>query len=188
MFLVYCAGLGVSFFSLAGLLADALREDARTWFDDGAPVRLAGYFLAAVGVLFSALWLSEVGPALARGTIPSSLTEGGFFTNPVHVLDLSLLLPAMIASGVSLARRRSFGYAVGPMMLVFNVIMPLAIIGMFISMRMQGVPTDLTPVPVLGAIVLASLGILAALVRRLRTEGGPASTSDGASIGVRPLG
>jgi hypothetical protein len=187
LFLVYCAGLGLSFFSLAGLLADALREDERTWFDDGAPVRLAGCFLAAVGVLFCALWLSEIAPALARGTVPPSLTEGGFFTNPVHVLDLSLLLPAMIASGVSLARRRSFGYAVGPMLLVFNVIMPLAIIAMFIAMRMQGVPTDLTPVPVLGAIALVSLGVLAVLVRGLRTDGATASAAHGASITARPL-
>jgi hypothetical protein len=177
LFLVYCAGLGVSFFSLAGLLAGSLREDARTWFDDQAPARLAGVLLVVIACLFAALWFSEIVPALAQGTIPASLAEGAFFTNPVHVLDLSLLLPAMIASGVSLARRRAFGYAVGPLMLVFNVLMPVAIIAMFVAMRAEGVPTDLTPVPVLAAIVFSSLGILVSLLRHVRTGDRAASAT-----------
>lgn len=171
LFLVYCAGLGLSFFSLGGLLATALVEDRRTWFDDGAPARLAGWFLVVVGGLFVALWLSEIAPALARGSVPASLPEVGLFTNPVHVLDLSLVLPAAIASGASLARRRSFGYAVGPMILVFNALMSLAIIAMFVALKVLGVPTDLTPVPVLGANVLASLALFIAFARRLRAEG-----------------
>ena len=89
--------------------------------------RLAGWLLGAIGAVFAVLWLSEIIPALVRGVPPASLAEGAFVTNPVHVLDLSLVLPLVIASGVSLARRQPFGYAVAPAMLVFNVIMPLAI-------------------------------------------------------------
>lgn len=169
LFLVYCAGLGLSVFALAAQLARELGQDARPLVP-GAPARLAGGFLVVVAVMFAALWLAEIVPALARGTAPPSLAEGGFFTNPVHVLDLSLLLPAMIASGVSLLRGRAFGHALAPIMLVFDVLMTLAIVAMFVSMRAEGVPADLSPVPVLVAIVVVSLGLLVALLRPL---GGP---------------
>jgi hypothetical protein len=133
-----------------------------------APTRLAGWLLGAVGAVFAVLWLSEIIPALVRGVPPASLAEGAFFTNPVHVLGLSLVLPLLIASGVSLTRRQPFGYAVAPIMLVFNVIMPLAIASMFGSMRLQGVPIDLTPAVPLAFIVVISMAALRAMLRNLR--------------------
>jgi hypothetical protein len=168
LFLVYCAGLGLSVFSLAGILAATLREGARGWFEDRAPVRLAGWFLVAVGTMFAALWLAEIVPALTRGTLPASLAEGATFTNAVHVLDLSLFLPAMVASGASLARRRSFGLVLGPMLLAFTALMLLAIVAMMLEMRRRGVPSDLSPLPILVTLGAAALAVFAALVRRIR--------------------
>ncbi len=184
LFLVYCVGLGISFFTLAGLLAAVLREEPQTWLDDDAPVRIAGGFLVGVGSLFAALWLSEIVPALARGTVPVNLAEAGLVTNPVHVLDLSLVIPAVVASGASLARRRRLGCALGPMMLAFNAFMLLAIVAKLFSMRASGVPSDLGPALALGAIAAASVALLVALARRLR-RGGPArGAADDASRAV----
>jgi hypothetical protein len=169
LFLVYCAGLGSSVFSVAGLLVTAFCERAQEFAPTDA-TRLAGWLLGAVGAVFAVLWLSEIIPALVRGVPPASLAEGAFFTNPVHVLDLSLVLPLLIASGVSLARGQPFGYAVAPVMLVFNVIMPLAIVSMFGSMRLLRVPVDLTPAVPLAVIVVISMAALRAMLRNLRHE------------------
>ena len=43
----------------------------------------------------------------------------GLFTNPVHVLDLSILLPALALSGVLLLRRRAAGFLLAPLLLGF---------------------------------------------------------------------
>jgi hypothetical protein len=67
-------------------------------------VRLAGVTQVAFGALFALIWLSEIVPALFRGAPPPSVVEAGLLTNPVHVLDLSLLLPGLLFSGISLLR------------------------------------------------------------------------------------
>jgi hypothetical protein len=170
LFLVYCAALGLSCFSLAGLVGGLLREDASSWFDERAPVRVAGGFLVLVALAFGALWLAEVIPSLASGTPPASIAEVGAFTNPVHVLDLALLLPAMLVSGLALLRRRSFGYALAPVLLGFNVLMPLAMAGMVAMMGRRGIPVDATPLYVLAAIAVGSAAVLAAFLRRLRPD------------------
>jgi hypothetical protein len=61
-------------------------------------------------VLFAALWLKEVLPAVLRGSTPGSIGEAGLLVNPVHVLDLSLLLPAMLIAGITLWRRQPLAW------------------------------------------------------------------------------
>jgi hypothetical protein len=164
LFLVYCAGLGASVLSLARFLAEEVRDPGPA--PASGPARAGGALLLASSLLFALLWLSDVVPALARGTAPASLAEGGFFTNPVQVLDLSLVLPAMAASGVSLWRGGTVGRAVAPVMLAFGVLMPLAIVAMIVSMRHHGVPAGLGPALPLAALAGASAAALRPLLRR----------------------
>jgi predicted permease len=91
----------------------------------------------------------------------------------------------MIASGISLARRGAFGFAVGPPMLVFNVLMPIAIIAMFVAMRIEGVPTDLTPVAVLATLALASAFLVARFLRGRRHSGVAVHRSANADASMR---
>jgi hypothetical protein len=170
LFLVYCAVLGLSCFALAGIAGGALREDIRSWYGARAPVRLAGGFLVAVALMFGALWLSEVIPAIVRGAAPASIAEVGAFTNPVHVLDLALLLPAMLVAGASLLRSRPLGYVLGPMMLTFNVLMPLAIAGMVVAMHLRGLPANLALLGVFAVIIVVSTALLISLISSFRRE------------------
>jgi hypothetical protein len=177
LFLVYCAALGTSSFSLAGLAASALRDDPRSWYERPPPARLAGALLVIVAVLFAGLWLAEIVPALAAGSPPASIAEVGSFTNPVHVLDLALLLPAMALTGVSLLRDRPLGHAAGPALLTFNVLMPIAIVAMVVSMRLRGLPASLAPLVAFALLVPAMAVVLALFLRRLRP--GPAALREG---------
>jgi hypothetical protein len=170
LFLVYCVSLGLSFFTLMLLLGAFLAEDVRAWFAPRAPVRTAAVLQVAIAVVFAFLWLSEIVPALVGGRTPASLVEGGFFTNPVHVLDLSVLLPALALSGVLLLRRRREGFVLAPLLLGFAVLMAAAIVGMMLMMRRRGVAIDAGSSLVLVAMALASAVVLAALLRRVRPE------------------
>ena len=76
-----------------------------------------------MGVLFAALWLSELVPALVTGRTPASLTEAGLWVNPIHVIDLALVLPAFIVTGIAAVRRQGTGrFWLGPW-LAFSVLM-----------------------------------------------------------------
>ncbi len=166
-FLVYCAGLGLSFFGLATIGVQLARRDVAAWFDDGAPVRLAGWTLVGIAVAFSLLWLGEVVGALLAGTPPASTVEAGLVVNPVHVLDLSLLLPGMLVAGVALLWRRALGYVLAPVMLSFALLMTAAIVGMLVAMRSWGVRVDLVVPAFLGVATVISTYALVRLLGHL---------------------
>lgn len=100
LFLLWVAVLGLSVYTLIGGLASLEPARVRASFRSQPPVRSAAGLLLAIGVVFGLLWLSEIIPAALAGTTPPALTDTGLATNPVHVLDLAVLLPAAILSGV----------------------------------------------------------------------------------------
>ena len=170
LFLVYSAALGASFYALVSGIVACSREDARAWFSPRAPGRTVGVFSTVIGLAFYALWLSEVIPALAAGTAPASLAAVGLITNPVQVLDIGIVLPAFIAGGVALARRRTLGYWLVPVMLTFAVLMDVALIGMDVSMAARGVPGGGQRIPMFAVMAAVTLGMLVGMLRRSATR------------------
>jgi len=167
LFLVYCATLGLSFYALLSLLVRLLVENPSAWYRGPVPSRVTGIFLLVVSAGFGLLWLGQIVPALLAGTDPAGLSEIGLLTNPVHVLDLSLLLPALAVAGVSLLRRGALGAALAPVLLSFNVFMPLAIAGMVVVMRARGIGGGLGLAMATTGIALVSAVLLVAFLRQV---------------------
>jgi hypothetical protein len=166
MFLVYCAALGVSFFALNGAYVQL--KDKGVGFVESVATTVAGYFLVAIGVLFGVVWLADVVPAIFSNSTPTSILEAGTPTNPVYVIDLSVILPLHIASGIALLRRRPFGALLAPVVLAFGVMMALSIAGMMIVMRRRGVDASLGVAAGMTVVSLMSAAVLAGLLRKLR--------------------
>ena len=76
-----------------------------------------GWFLLVVGVAFTVLWLSDVGPSALGGRPPAHLGPGGT-PYAVYVLDLVVALPAVVATGVMLLRRHPVAPIVAGVVLV----------------------------------------------------------------------
>ncbi len=170
LFLVYTWALGLAFAALVGVVSALQRDEVGQWFGGRAPVRVAGGFSVLIGLLFYALWLSEVVPVTLSGRMPQSALDAGLITNPVHVLDLGIVLPAFIAGGIALWRRRTLGYWLVPTMLGFGVVMDVALIGMVLSMRADGLTVP-GPPPALFAGMAAVTAVLLALLLRDVREG-----------------
>jgi hypothetical protein len=167
LFLVYCTILGSSTFAFVDLIA-VCTEDRDAWYDERAPIRITAATLMGIAGIFGVLWLIQIVPALVTGTDPAGLEEVGLAANPVHVLDLSLLLPAMIVVGVGLLRRRSFGDVLAPILLTFAIVMAIAIGGMVAMMYRRGLALDIAPTIVMAVVATWCLGVLMALLRHLR--------------------
>ncbi|HEY6174583.1 MAG TPA: hypothetical protein VIX73_09080 [Kofleriaceae bacterium] len=168
LFLVYCTVLGSSTFALVDLVIALRAEDGDSWYDERAPIRITAATLIGIAGIFGVLWLIQIVPALVTGTDPAGLEEVGLAANPVHVLDLSLLLPAMIVVGVALLRRHSFGDALAPMLLTFAITMAIAIGGMVAMMYRRGLALDAAPTIVMAVVAIWCLGVLMALLRCVR--------------------
>jgi hypothetical protein len=155
LFLVYVAALGLSSYaviwSVGGLRAD------NQHFTQPPAHRLAGYTSITIGVLFGLLWLSELIPATVSGEVPQSVIDAGLWVNPIHVIDLALLLPGFIIAGyLTLQGKASGQFFVGPL-LVFSVLMGASIVAAMILMTVEGFKNTLSPLIMVMLIVLASL-------------------------------
>ncbi|HPT37302.1 MAG TPA: hypothetical protein PLZ44_03320 [Methanothrix sp.] len=149
--------LGISFYALIGALMSACTASLSTSFLSNTRSKSVSLFLMAVGVLFSLLWLSEIIPCLLKNSIPVSVLESGLFVNPIQVLDLAFLMPAMIMTSVLLWRKQMLGFLLAVPLMVFMVIMGAAIIAMFIISAERGMPVALPAELMIGLITAGSL-------------------------------
>jgi len=127
LFLVYCAALGVSIYTLLGTLGRLWQTTPHFDLAGSMPHRGAAGFLVGVGVVFALLWLAQLVPSALHGTVPTELAATGLLTNPVHVIDLSFILPLHVIAGVALWRKRSTLALLGGVMLVFGAMMSSSI-------------------------------------------------------------
>ena len=163
LFLLYCAAFGAALYLLISVSVSLLREDSSASLE-GAPRRSAGALLIAIALAFGALWLAQLVPSARSGISPRELVESGLFTSPIHVLDLSFILPLHVIAGVALWRRRRFAFVLASALLVFDAVMTGAIAFLTI---VQGATSDGVPVAI--AMSALSIGSIALLVMMVRT-------------------
>lgn len=166
LFLVWVAVLGLSTFALAGGLATVPAAAVMARFGARAmPVQ--AWFVIVAATSFALLWLSEIVPDLVAGGASRSALAWSVPTNPVHVLDLALFLPALIACGVLLLRRRPFGYAtvVGQLVLLALTCLPI-LVTPFVAAARGHEPGWAVLLPI-GVVFVAVLGVLVATLRRI---------------------
>ncbi|MGC5585041.1 hypothetical protein [Ornithinimicrobium sp. W1665] len=150
LFLVYVAVLGLSAWALVFHHGPLRRADLT--FPAGRVRRTAAAVSIGVGVLFGGLWLGELVPALLAGEVPASIVEAGLWVNPIHVVDLSMVLPAFVLTGVAAWRGRAWGLLwLGPW-LVFSALMGTSIVAAMLLMAAGG-QTGTLPATVLVSVV-----------------------------------
>lgn len=155
LFLAYVGVLGCSAYAWASALHQRPFASMEHRGTSRGRTR-AGWVLMVIGVLFGLLWLAEIIPALVYGTVPASMTEAGLIVNPVHVIDLSIVLPAMVIAGRWLQMGKREGDWFGPSWLVFSVLMGLSIVATMVLELSRG-NQEVRPVLImLGIVVLAS--------------------------------
>ena len=123
-----------------------------------------------MAVLFGLLWLSEDVPALLAGVRPQSVNDMALPTNPVHILDLAFFLPAAIATGVLLLKRRPFAYTVAPALIVFLILTGVPILITPLVQAARGETANWGVIGPIGVLTLALLGLLAWLLATIQTR------------------
>ena len=143
LFLVYVATFGIATYTLVFGLAGIDAAGVARAFGGRTPTRLVGTVLVGMSVLTALMWLVQDVPALLSGRVPNDVVEAGLLTNPTHVLDLGLVLPACVIAGLLLARRRAWGFVLGAYFLVNFAALGVAIVSMTLFMLADGQPFNL---------------------------------------------
>jgi hypothetical protein len=127
LFVAYCFILGLSFYSLLYFLFSYTRlQQTGTFFEKRIVKTIAVYFLV-ISLIFYCIWLWENIVSILNHTIPLTLIETGLPTNPVQVLDLSIVLPGIFTVSVLLLKKKSAGLFFVPAILTFFILMDVTI-------------------------------------------------------------
>ena len=170
LFILYCMTLGLAFYAFLYFLFSEIKEPIVTRFIDKVPVKTVGIYLIILAGLFFLLWLSDIIPANLSNTIPTSIAENGLITNPVHALDLSVVLPGMVFVAILLLKRKPLGLLLSPTVLTFTILMDITIGLLVIVMKMKGIEADLSVAFIMGLLSLFTLGLLICFLRSINLK------------------
>jgi hypothetical protein len=167
LFLVYVALLSLSLWSL--VLGVSRTDPGAVGVQTGHKrlARMVAVYLLVVAALFTLAWLKDILPAIAGDTSPASLKGMRLPTNPVHVLDLSVLLPLAALSGAWLLRKRAWGHLLAGILLTTLTIVGVSVMSGMVFEYLQDRSISLAPLPMLAVVTLVGLWLLVAYVRRL---------------------
>lgn len=158
-FLLYTATFGLSFFSLLFGIIDFDKNWIKNAVTEKTPIQLVSRFLTFFATIFALLWLKGVVSAYLTGLTPADIIATGLPTNPVWVLDLSILLPAFFIVANLMKNRFTLGIVLAPVCLMFAILMGINIISMIITMSIEGVSDDLAS----SSPILIIIGLITAV-------------------------
>ncbi|MCK4559888.1 MAG: hypothetical protein KAV45_08905 [Calditrichia bacterium] len=170
LFIVYCLVLGLSFYAFLYFFLSQIKEPIDSWFSDTVPVKTVGIYLMILSGLFYLLWLSEIIPAIFSNTTPATIIETGLVTNPVHALDLSVVLPGFMIVGILLLKKNPKGLLLAPAVLTFCILMDITIGTLMIVMDIRGIETDLSLTVIMVLLALFTLGLLIWFLKSLQLK------------------
>ena len=168
LFLLWVAVFGLCLYALIGGVTAVEHKAVESSFMSRRASTVVAWFLIITAVLFGLLWLSEDVPALLSGTTPQSLIDMALPTNPVHILDLGFFIPAVIATGVLLLRRKPLAYTLAPSCIVFLVLTGVPILLTPVVQAVRSETAAWSVVVPIGTLTVALLGLLAWLLSTMR--------------------
>jgi hypothetical protein len=169
LFLLYCFTLGSSFYLFILIIVELVDADVENWFDDVVPVGSTAAFLIVIAIMFYYLWFSDIIPAILSNTIPKSVSDYNLLINPVHVMDLSFVLPGLILTAVMLIKKHRTGLVLAPLFLVFIILLSLALITMAVMLNIRNISEDFSLVLIFGVLAVISTIYIYVLLRRMKS-------------------
>lgn len=166
LFLVYVALLSISMYTfLYGLVSLDVKHLKQT-IPTGITTKAAGVFLVIMAVLVALMWVSMIVGSLLTGLAPSVLAN--YTTLVVQAIDLAVLLPAAIISGILLLKNNQWGYAFASILLVKISLLGSAILSMIFFMARNGVNVALGQALLFIAITVLGVTIAAAFYNQIK--------------------
>lgn len=165
LFLIYCAVLGLAFYSLIGVLPSlSIAEIARQYTRRLPAIGTAALFLfIALGAGVN--WMKQMVPAVLSGQAPQGVRDSGGLTEPAAVLDFAFVLPAMTIIAILLLLRRPLGFVLGPILLVFTALLALLLVAMGIAMEARGFGPAFGGTPMNAALAAVAAALLVLFLR-----------------------
>lgn len=153
LFLPYAALVALSACALVALFVRIDHREMARYVTKTAPVKTSAGILGGLGLLIVVRQIGLVATALEQNT------GVGMHELALWIADLTIAVPALIASGVMLWRRAPAGYAAGAGLLLSYGALSIGLVPvMIMQARMSGSPVDVVGVVVV--LVMAALCLI----------------------------
>jgi hypothetical protein len=170
LFIVYCLILGLSLYAAAWSFYTLIKRNIVAESINTMISKATGIFFTVIAVVFYGVWLAEIIPGMIHGEIPTSLIETGLITNPVHVLDLSVFLPATFIIGILLLKKRAAAFLITPVLLFFFILMNITIGCLALLMYKKGITEDMSLAVVMMVLTVISIVLLVFNLQHLKIK------------------
>jgi hypothetical protein len=140
LFLVYVALFSLSLYAFILSMMSFDLADLPRHFSARLPRGWIAALMFLVGGFLLLAWLGRIVPPLLQHQAPALENTT---TLVIQALDLGLIVPLAILSGLLLLRRSPWGYLLASVALLKGVTLGLGVSAMAINMALQGVPDSL---------------------------------------------
>ncbi|MFQ3547424.1 MAG: hypothetical protein SNJ56_03730 [Termitinemataceae bacterium] len=166
-FLVYVALFSLSLFSLILVMISFDVSTIQNHFSSAfIKVRqwIVGFLFFAAAFL-SFAWLARIAVTFKPESIPALDNTTSMF---IQAMDLAIIVPFCVITGLLLLRKNSWGYLLAPIGLIKFVTLGLAVSLMGFNMARLGVPISIVELTLFPAMTVAGLLLTILLLRNIK--------------------
>lgn len=157
LFLVYVAIFGLSLYAFILCLMTYDLETLPRQFSASLPRVWIAALLFVIGAFLTITWLGRVVAPMLKNTPP--LLDNAT-TMVIQAMDLSLIVPLAVLSGILLLRRSAWGYLLTSVFVLKAIALGLAVSAMVVNMARAG--TSDSPAIAIPFLVITALNLAAA--------------------------
>jgi hypothetical protein len=165
LFLLFVIIFALSLVTIVRIVSTINMEDLDSRTGGRFPALGMGIFSLAMAALLIIMWLARIAAAM-RGKIDGVLL--GQTTLVVQALDLGLVVPLAIFTGVTALRRRRIGYLLSSVVVIKGVAMAAAICAMLIAAWIVEGTADVVPFLLFAAAAAVALWLAFRIYRSVQ--------------------
>jgi hypothetical protein len=170
LFLVYVTLFSLSLWTLILVLTGVDGAQVRKVIGEHFPLRTAAGFSLLVGGMLIVKCLGEILPSLGSSAMPAG--AAGYYTLVDQALDLGLLAPFCVVTGVLLLRRVSLGYLLCPGLLIVVLCIGLSVVTGETMLELSTARVNVAGLAVFSSFMAVALWLLVAVLANMRTRSG----------------
>lgn len=169
MFLVYVMLMSLSLFTFIYLMTQYDYASFKNHFSDKTPLKLIGIYQIVIGVFVMLMWLGTILSGLVNNQTPEIVEH--YTTLVIQALDLGIVVPAAIMSGVLLLKKENLGFVMSSVIVVKGTMMVIAILAMIINQMISGIEVNIIVTSMFSLFSLISVYVLYKLLLNVNKKG-----------------
>ena len=164
-FLIYVALFSLSLFAFVLVMMSFDLKTLPAHFSEKLPRGWIAGLLFFAAAFLSLAWLGRVAATFAPGAIPALENTTSMF---IQVMDLGLIVPVCVLSGILLLRRHAWGYLLASVGLTKFLTLGIAVSLMGLNMARVGVQVSIVELVIFPGMALAGVVMTVILLKHVQ--------------------